>query len=83
MVIKVVITVTQIVATTLFLIKTRKIVEINWLPKVMMIMALLSTGFRLVWITLNLKEIEDDYMYYMSPAWRIIDTINYGLLFRF
>ena len=49
----------------------------------MVIMANLSNLFLLIFWILTLSNIDATIMYYISPATRIGDFINYSLIFRF
>ena len=78
-----VITVIQIGTTSLFYSRTRKLREINWLPKAMMMMATLSTSFMLVWSILKLSNVDGTIFGHFGSAKRINDLVNYCLMFRF
>ena len=78
-----VMTVSQIVITTLFMVKSKTIKEIKCLPKLMIVMATISTFFFFVWTVLDNIGVETTLLYYISPAIKIIDAFNYGSMFRF
>ena len=78
-----VMTVLQIITISLFLIRSRKVKEINWLPKVVIIMSTISYTFWLALSILFILDIDIKIMHSLSPVIRINDFLNYGLMFRF
>ena len=78
-----IITVAQFAVTATFLFKSRKINEITWLPKVMMVMALLSSAYYCVGYSLLYFEKYPPELSFVSGTMKIMVLVNYGLLFRF
>ena len=79
-----IVTVAQFCTMILFFVKTRKLKEINFLPKAMMLMASASTVFYFIGYTFLLIYDEDEIkiMFYLAIIFRFADMVNYVLLFR-
>ena len=76
----------QFAATFLFLFRSRKLTEINWLPKTMTIMATVSATFNFVdytLISLNPSHPLVIYNFYTRSVINITNILNYCLIFRF
>ena len=63
--------------------KSRKVMEITWLTKGMVLMANVSTVFFCLWSILYQFGADTLPLVYISPAVRITDIVNFGLMFRF
>ena len=55
----------------------------NWLPKLISIKVNLITSHMLVWSILILSDVDLTFMYYIPPAFKIVDSMNYGLMSLF
>lgn len=80
-----VVAVSQVTTTVLFIIKSRKLKEITYLTKMMMVIANVSCLFFIMWSILYLTDSETffNFLLFTSPAVRITDIVNFGLMFRF
>ena len=78
-----VIALAQFAATTVFFVRSKKIKEINCLPKAMMVMATASSCYHCVGYSLIYLENNQDALFYITPAFKIMLIVNYGLFFRF
>ena len=78
-----IIAVAQLTATVTFLFKLRKIKEITWLTKTMVMMASVSSiyyclGYSFIYFKMATKA-----LFFIAPVVKIMVIVNYGLLFRF
>ena len=78
-----IITVVQIATVTSYLFKSRVIKEIEWLTKLMVLMATFTCTFQLLWTIIFIFEIDQTVFLYAAPFVKIADIVNYSLMFRF